>query len=290
MAITKEAARFTAPHPSRDEVSAPRHYRAGMTLRGELARRSYLGIALAAFGTLLAVWSALSFSGAIAPFVLPTPTRVLGSVWDMLVRQNLLADTGISVYRVMMGFFLSAILAIPLGLLVGSFKPVEAAIEPLTGFVRYLPAAAFIPLVMVWLGLGESAKIGIIFIGTFFQMVLVVADVTRAVPSDLIHVALTLGARPAQIVRHVLVPATLPGVLDAMRVMVGWAWTYLVVAELVAANSGLGFRIMKAQRFLATDQVFVGILVIGLLGLATDLLFRAASARVVPWAAVQRAA
>jgi NitT/TauT family transport system permease protein len=184
----------------------------------------------------------------------------------------------------MMGFLISAALAIPLGLLAGCFRPIEAFIEPLVGFVRYLPAAAFIPLVIVWLGIGENAKIAIIFIGTFFQMVLVVADVTRRVPSELRDVSLTLGAHRLQVVRYVLAPAVFPGMLETMRVMAGWAWTYLVVAELVAANSGLGFRILKAQRFLATADVFAGIVVIGLLGLATDLAFKFLSARLVPWA------
>ncbi|MEA2638924.1 MAG: NitT/TauT family transport system permease protein [Chloroflexota bacterium] len=258
-------------------------------LRAEISSGQYGGIAVASFAFVLAAWCALSFSGLVSAYILPTPTAVVGSFFRLL-GESLGADMGMSLYRVWMGFLVAAALAIPLGLVIGLSKPVEAFVEPMMGFVRYTPAAAFIPLVMVWLGIGETAKIAIIFIGTFFQMVLVVADVARAVPADLINVSLTLGAKPRQVLGHVLLPATLPGLLDACRVMVGWAWTYLVVAELVAANSGLGFRIMKAQRFLNTSDVFVGILVIGILGLATDLAFRALAARLVPWAAVHRAA
>ena len=207
---------------------------------------------------------------------------------SLLTRGNLAPDVGISFFRVMMGFLISALVGVPLGILAGSFKSVEALLEPLTGFIRYLPAAAFIPLAIVWLGIGENAKIAIIVFGTFFQMLLVVADITRKVPAELRDVSLTLGAQRFQVVWQVLAPAALPGILDTLRVMAGWAWTYLVVAELVAANSGLGFRILKSQRFLATHEVFAGIVVIGLLGLATDLTFKFVAARLVPWASQAR--
>lgn len=267
--------------PSRPSV--PRLF----ALRADLPATLYGGIALSSFILILSAWAVASYGGFVSSFILPTPSAVASSAARLLT-ETLPSDAGISVFRVVMGFLISAAIAIPLGLLIGVYKPVEAFVEPFVGFVRYLPAAAFIPLVMVWFGIGENAKIAIIFIGTFFQMVLVVADVARAVPSDLINVSLTLGAKPAQVLRHVLVPATLPGLLDTMRIMVGWAWTYLVVAELVAAHSGLGFRILKSQRFLQTSDVFVGILAIGLLGLATDILFRVVAARIVPWAAIQR--
>lgn len=254
----------------------------------EIPRAAYVALAVASFLIPLAGWAALSYGGVLSSYVLPTPGRVVEAMVSLLLRGNLLPDLGISFYRVMMGFLISAVVGVPVGLLAGSFRSVEALVEPLVGFVRYLPAAAFIPLAIVWLGIGEEAKIGIIVFGTFFQMVLVVADITRKVPAELREVSLTLGAKRLQIVRHVLAPATLPGVLDTLRVMAGWAWTYLVVAELVAANSGLGFRILKSQRFLATHEVFAGIVVIGLLGLGTDLVFKVVSARLVPWASSGR--
>lgn len=254
-----------------------------LEVRGQLSRRWYVSITLSSFLLPLIAWAALTYPAFINPYILPTPTAVLFSLRDMLIEGTLLPDVGISTYRIMAGFLISSAMAIPIGILMGSFKVAEAFLEPMTGFIRYLPAVALIPLVMVWAGIDETAKILIIWIGTFFQMVLVIADVTRNVSSDLLNVARTLGAGRRQLLRHVLVPATLPGVLQTSRVMVGWAWTYLVVAELVATDSGIGYRIMNAQRFLRTDDIFAGILVIGLLGLATDMLFKFLTPRIVSW-------
>jgi NitT/TauT family transport system permease protein len=147
---------------------------------------------------------------------------------------------------------------------------------------------ALIPLIMTVAGIDEAAKIVLIFIGTYFQMVIMVADVTRQVPRDLLNAARTLGANNRQLLFNVLLPATLPGLMDTCRTMIGWAWTYLVIAEVVATDSGLGYGIMKAQRFLRTDEIFVGIIVLGLLGLITDMLFKFIQPRLLPWAEAQR--
>jgi NitT/TauT family transport system permease protein len=151
---------------------------------------------------------------------------------------------------------------------------VQALLEPLTDFIRYMPAVAFIPLVMLWIGIDEGAKVAIIFIGTFFQMVLMVAEDVRRVPMAQIEVAQTLGASRCEVIEKVIIPSAKPALLDTLRITMGWAWTYLVVAELVAANSGLGYAIIKAQRFLQTDKIFAGILLIGAIGLAMDQAFR----------------
>jgi len=160
---------------------------------------------------------------------------------------------------------------------------VQALLEPLTDFIRYMPAVAFIPLVMLWVGIDEGAKVAIIFIGTFFQMVLMVAEDVRRVPMAQIEAAQTMGATRREVVEKVILPSAKPALLDTLRVTMGWAWTYLVVAELVAANSGLGFAILKAQRFLQTDKIFAGILLIGLIGLAIDQLFRLLHRKAFPW-------
>jgi len=187
---------------------------------------------------------------------------------------ELLADVGISCFRVIAGWALSALVALPLGLLIGTFRIVQALLEPLTDFIRYMPAVAFIPLVMLWIGIDEGAKVAIIFIGTFFQMVLMVAEDVRRVPMAQIEVAQTLGAARLEVIEEVIIPSAKPALLDTLRITMGWAWTYLVVAELVAANSGLGYAIIKAQRFLQTDKIFAGILLIGAIGLAMDQAFR----------------
>jgi NitT/TauT family transport system permease protein len=160
---------------------------------------------------------------------------------------------------------------------------VQAVLEPLTDFIRYMPAVAFIPLVMLWVGIEESSKISIIFIGTFFQMVLMMAEDVRRVPLAQIEAAQTMGATRGESLKLVIFQAAKPALLDTLRVTMGWAWTYLVVAELVAANSGLGYSILKAQRFLQTDKIFVGIILIGLIGLVMDQLFRLAHRRAFPW-------
>jgi NitT/TauT family transport system permease protein len=228
-------------------------------------------------------WAWLSGSGLIDPIFLPGPLQVFTRLLGWLVDDDLWGDTLISMYRVMAGFALSAVLALPLGLLIGAFKPVEAVLEPLTDFIRYMPAVAFIPLVMLWLGIGESAKISIIFIGTFFQMVLMVAENVRLVPSAQVEAAQTMGATRGEIIKLVLLQSAKPAILDTLRLTMGWAWTYLVVAELVAANSGLGYSILKAQRFLKTDTIFGGIILIGLIGLLMDQAFRWLHRRSFPW-------
>lgn len=228
-------------------------------------------------------WAALSASGWVDPIFLPGPLEVFQRMWTWLLDDDLLGDAAISMYRVTAGFALSAAFALPLGLLIGAFRPVEALLEPLTDFVRYMPAVAFIPLVMLWFGIGEGAKISIIFIGTFFQMVLMVAENVRLVPKAQIEAAQTMGADRYEMIRLVLLQSAKPAILDTLRITMGWAWTYLVVAELVASNSGLGYSILKAQRFLKTDTIFGGIILIGLIGLVMDQAFRWLHRRSFPW-------
>ena len=231
----------------------------------------------------LVAWAVLTASGYVDPVFLPGPVQVAMRLGTWVIEDDLWGDTMISMYRVMAGFVLSAVFALPIGLLIGAFKPIEATLEPLTDFIRYMPAVAFIPLVMLWLGIGESAKISIIFIGTFFQMVLMVAENVRLVPRAQIEAAQTMGADRGEIVQLVLLQSAKPAILDTLRLTMGWAWTYLVVAELVAANSGLGYSILKAQRFLKTDTIFGGIILIGVIGLLMDQAFRWLHRRSFPW-------
>ncbi|MDE2077565.1 MAG: ABC transporter permease [Burkholderiales bacterium] len=253
------------------------------TVRGGIPRQVYWALAL--LGLLLPLlgwWLATSVNGADAVF-LPSPAKVWARAQDWWGDGGLTGDIAISVYRVVGGFALSAVIALPLGLMIGTFRTVQALLEPLTDFIRYMPAVAFIPLVMLWIGIDESSKIAIIFIGTFFQMVLMVAEDVRRVPLAQIEAAQTMGATRTELIEKVIFPSAKPALLDTLRVTMGWAWTYLVVAELVAANSGLGYAILKAQRFLQTDKIFAGILLIGLIGLITDQLFRLAHRKAFPW-------
>ncbi|WP_308637033.1 ABC transporter permease [Paenibacillus silvisoli] len=236
------------------------------------------------FILLLVVWAALSYTEAVNPVFLPTPDKVIVEMVQLLGTAEYWHHIGISVFRVSAGFLLACIIGIPIGIFAGTFKYGEAFVEPPMEFIRYMPAVAFIPLIMVWAGIGEWAKILLIFIGCFFQLVLMVADNTRRVSHDLLQASFTLGAGRWKAIETVLIPAIQPQLMHTLRLILGWAWTYLVVAELVAVNSGLGYAIMKAQRFLNTDQIFVGIIVIGLLGLISDRIFAFLNRRLFPWA------
>ncbi len=254
-------------------------------IRGSLDRRTYLLIAIASFALWLALWWAVTALQWIDPLFLPGPGAVLLRFISWAAAGDLLGDAGISIFRVTVGFLLSAVIAVPLGLFIGAYRPVRAFFEPLLEFARYLPAVAFVPVVLLWAGIGEASKIAVIWIGTFFQMVIMLSEDVARVPMPQIETARTLGAADAEVLRLVLLRSAMPAMFDTLRITLGWAWTYLVVAELVAANSGLGYAILKAQRFLQTDRIFVGIIVIGLIGLGTDQVLRWMHRRLFPWAA-----
>lgn len=204
---------------------------------------------------------------------------------ELLVDRDYMTDVWVSVYRVMVGFLLSAVFGVPLGILIGTNKVVEASVEPFVDFVRYLPVAGFIPLSILWLGLGDAQKVAVLFIGTFFQLVPMVVDATSSIPRPYLDTARTLGAGDLYIVRQVVVPFALPRIYDALRISVGVCWTYLIVAEIVAASSGIGFVIVQGQRYINTATIFVGLLTVGLLGLITDYGFKLFQPRLFPWTA-----
>lgn len=217
------------------------------------------------------------------PLFLPSPSDVVRAALTLLWEGSLLVHTRASLLVIVTGWALAAALAVPLGILMGTLKLVEAVVEPLVDFVRYLPVSAMIPLLILYIGIGTAEKVAVIFIGTFFQLVLLVADASATVSKDLLDSAYTLGASRRTVLTRVLVPATLPGVMDNLRITMGWAWTYLIVAELVSADRGLGYLILDAMRGLNTDRIFVGLLVIGLLGLGFDMLFKWLHRVLLPW-------
>ncbi|MDR2427175.1 MAG: ABC transporter permease [Endomicrobium sp.] len=242
-------------------------------IRKDINKRAYLIAALSAFVILFGTWAFFSMSGMVKATILPTPQAVADYIFKSIADGTLWNNMSISVFRIMTGFFIAVIFGVPLGILCGTFKIFESFIQSVCEFVRYMPVPAFIPLVMVWVGIGEEAKVAVIFLGTLFQIIPMTADNVRSIPEDLINAAYTLGAGRMQVIMKVIVPAIMPKLFETMRMMVGWAWTYLVVAELVAANSGLGYAILKAQRVLKTEAIFSGILIIGILGIVTDRAF-----------------
>ena len=259
-----------------------RIYQQVAAIRQDIGRPVYWSLAALGFLLPLAGWFWASNSGIADPVFLPSPQ----AVWESAQRwwaEGFWQDLWVSIYRVMAGFLLAVILGVPLGVMIGSFKSAEAYFQPLNDFIRYMPASAFIPLTILWVGIGEGSKIAIIFIGVFFQIVVMTADTVRRIPHSYLEAASTLGADREELLSLVIWRGSQPQLLDILRVNMGWAWTYLVVAELVAANDGLGYAILTAQRFLETDRIFAGILVIGLIGLLFDFSFRWLQRRLFPW-------
>ena len=232
----------------------------------------------------LLLWTVITATGLVDKLFLPSPASVW-SAGQVQAQQGLLwRDFSASVGRVFGGFALSAIVALPLGIAMGSSVVVCRLLEPLMGLIRYMPAPAFIPLLIIYFGLGELPKVLLIFIGTLFFNTLMIMDAVKFVPRELIETARTLGGRGLPILTRVVAPYIAPQVLDAYRINMASAWNLVIVAELVAATEGLGKRISLAQRFLRTDEIFLGLIVIGLIGLAIDLGFRFLMRRSCAWA------
>ncbi|MBZ9792597.1 ABC transporter permease [Rhizobium sp. 3T7] len=244
----------------------PGAFRIGDPISGQ----SFFLIAVAVFALLFAVWWVATVTGWVKPIFLPSPGAVWVKMVELAMDGTLWTDAGISIYRMLVGFLIASALAIPIGIMIGCFKTWEAAIEPFVDFVRYMPVVAFVPLTILWAGTSDIQKFVIIFIGTFFQQVLMVMDSVKRVPTDFVGLGRTLGMSETKILRRIVLPSALPGIWDTLRISLGWAWTWLVLAELVAATSGLGYRIVVSQRYFQTQTIIGYILLLGLLGLITD--------------------
>lgn len=253
------------------------------TPKADIPAKLYITLSVCSFVVLMAIWSVLTYGGFVPGIFLPTPGKVFSDAVALFTAFNLLSDIGASVIRVTLGFIVAAVFAVPLGILMGSLKVCEATVEPILSFIRYMPASAFIPLFILWLGIGESEKVAVILFGTFFPLTLMIMDITKNVPLDLIETSYTLGVSRWGVFKQIILPASLPGIVDTLRIAFGWAWTYLVVAEIVAAGSGLGYMIMQSQRFLKTGNIIVGILVIGIIGIMIDVAFKLAYKKLFPW-------
>jgi NitT/TauT family transport system permease protein len=244
-------------------------------------RRILLGLAF--FVLFFAAWAVATLGGHVSKTFLADPLTMLDEGRLLLTRHGFLTDIAVTIWRVLGGFVLAALFAVPLGILMGAYKPIEAFFEPFVSFSRYLPASAFIPLLILWAGIGELQKLLVIFIGSVFQIILMVTIAVGGVRRDLVEAARTLGARNRGILLRVLIPAAAPEIAEILRLVLGWAWTYVIVAELIGSSSGIGHMIIDSQALLATGQIIFGILVIGIIGLVSDLLFKMANRRLFPW-------
>lgn len=258
-----------------------------MSRRSSTAIVLRLGSAIAGLIALLVVWAVTAaIVRELRPqfsIFLPSPAAVwtagvelvrTDSFWRSFMRSNA---------RVLAAWIIACTLSIPLGVVIAKSTRASAVLMPLMDFGRYLPVAAIVPLSILWLGVGENQKIAVLAAGTFFQSFVLVVDAVRRVPRDQLDAARTLGAKGAKLSLRVLLPAAWPAIFDACRICVGLTWSYLLVAELVAAENGLGYEIIRAQRFLKADQIFFIVAVLGLLGILYDRSLLLLRRTVVPW-------
>jgi len=248
-----------------------------------ISPRSRVLLGILFFVLFIAGWSFATFGGFVSRTFLADPLTMLQDGWFLLTKQGFLWDIAITVWRVVGGFILASLVAVPLGIAMGAYKPIEALLEPFVSFARYLPASAFVPLLILWAGIGETQKLLVIFIGAVFQIILMVAVSVSATRRDLVEAAYTLGAGDNGIVRRVLIPANAPDVAETLRLVLGWAWTYVIVAELIGASSGIGYMIINSQALLATGQIIFGIIVIGVIGLISDFAFKSLNRWLFAW-------
>ncbi|CAN5484069.1 ABC transporter permease [soil metagenome] len=244
-------------------------------------RRVWLGVAF--FAVFIGFWTLITASGWVPKHFLASPLLTLQAGIDLFATQNFIRDVGMTVWRVLGGFLIAAVIAVPLGIAMGAYKPVEAFFEPFVSFARYLPASAFIPLLILWVGIGEAQKLSVIFLGCFFQLTLMIAMIVSGTRRDLVEAAYTLGSKDSGVIRRVLLPGAAPEIAEALRQVLGLGWTYVIVAELIGASSGIGHMITDSQALMATENIIAGIVVIGLVGLCSDLLFKKANQRLFPW-------
>ena len=238
---------------------------------------------LAPWILIVLIWYAIAYSGLVNPALIPTPHAVASQFWELLLHARLPRDILMSTQRVVIGVTCGIIVAVPVGFVLGWYPQIRSFIDPLINFFRALPPIALIPLVVVYFGIGEVAKVMILFYASFFAGVIVMYEGIAQMNPIYIRVAHTLGATDAELFRKVVIPLAVPHMLTALRVALGVAWATLVASELIAAQQGLGAMIQNAASFFQLDIIYVGIICIGLIALAMDMVLRAIARRMVSW-------
>ena len=291
MSITASDAAITAAvEPAADErLASPsgtrgRRQSALGRLRGDIPPSLKLGLGAVGILLLFGAWGLLAATMGSDSFLLPTPAATWSAGVELYRSGDLTTDLRASLTRVAVGYGTAMAIGIVLGVLIGSFRSAEAYFEPQIGFLRYIPASALTPLFLLWLGIEETPKVALVLVGTVFYNILMVADVARAVPQELVHASYTLGAGRLRVLGRVILPHSYPGIIDVARINLAAAWLMLVVAELLAAQEGLAFRIVRAQRGRQVDTMFAVLIVFGVIGLVSDLLLRQLRRRTAPWA------
>ncbi|WP_272009915.1 ABC transporter permease [Roseovarius sp. ZX-A-9] len=253
---------------------APRRRKRVFEFKSDISAGWRILLGVSVWVVFFALWQFVTWLELTPAILFPEPGKVVQALYVLFTENGFHKDVLISIKRVLISFALASAVAVPLGVLMGSFRTVEAFFSPLVSAWRYLPAPSFIPLLLMWFGAGEGEKLALLFIGVIWFLITLIADHTKAISADLINTSVTLGGSRWQVLRTVVVPAALPNIIVAMRQMLAVSWTYLVIAEITAADAGIGAMMMRAKRFLHVDQIMAGILVIGVLGLAFDYLLR----------------
>jgi len=255
--------------------------------KGKQRRFIGLGISTASVLFIFLLWYLVAASGLFPPYFIPTPRAVLDSFIEILTigyRGGLLLEhLGDSLFRVITGFFLACLVAVPLGILMGTNWKIKAIFDPLIEFYRPLPPLAYYTILVIWLGIGNASKITLLFMAAFPPLSINTTAAVSAVPRERIQTAQSLGASQGQILRHVILPSCLPGIFTGMRVSIGFAYTTLVSSEIVAATSGIGWMVLDAGKFLRGDVMFMGILVMGTTGILMDRILRTLEKLIIPW-------
>lgn len=234
---------------------------------------------------LLIAWEMIARLGLVDPILLPPPTVILRRGLVLLRSGRLLGDLVASAWRVFVGFGIAVSLAMPLGIALGLYPRLQALSDNLFSILRPLSPPAWIPLAILWFGIGDTPSIFIIFVGTFFSLLVAIRDAAKSVDPQLVKAALTLGASRWQSILHVILPALLPAFMTQLRVGMGLAWMCVIAAEMVAVRRGIGFLMIEARNLFRTDDVIVGMLTIGLVGLASDRLLARLDRALCGWRA-----
>ncbi len=256
-----------------------------MNVREGITNRAAHQIAAAGVVVFLGAWFLItSLPHPLVPHsILPTPIEVLKAFPALHFQEALVRSALASLYRVLAGFALAAAVAIPLGILMGTFPPVKHFFSPVVDPLRFLPISALVPLTIVWFGIEDLQKIVFLFMGIVVYLLPLVVEAVERVDDVYVQTAATLGASRWQMVRHVLIPGSLPSIGEALRVMNGIGWTYVILAEVINAPNGLGHLIMVSQRYGRIDRMFALVIVILVIGVITDQIIRIANARLFRW-------
>ena len=252
-------------------------------LREPLPRTTGFLLSLVAPVVVLSAWCITTYGGFAPHDFLPSPTEVIRGTLQLFLRYDLAMAIWISTRRILIAFLLASAVALPLGILMGAFEPINKFFEPIVAPLRYMPISAFIPLLILWFGIYEKQKIAFLFLGVFVYLLPVVVSTIRLVPEELVQTAQTLGASRMQVLRTVLVPSALPEIFDSFRVMNAISWTYVILAEAVNPEYGLGYMVELARTHQKSEWSFAGLLVIGGIGLITDTIIRGISAILFRW-------